>query len=210
MMTITENDKMTNYIVKLQIKLFLNQFERGKWVEHFTVQCYIGKALIVCFVVPSSGLCINLVIARFMYLFGTCHSWCHRDGDRGWELGGQKTTPERVQRYERQLTAQQKNERWQDNSDRRRLARQHPSNLLHSLTCEQDRRRTARGRLNRSLKLRHFIRSKFPHAQHEAHDAHAYIVYIIYVDPIFCILGCNYHNPGGDLFVLFATCQWKP
>ena len=55
---------MTNYIVKLQIKLFLNQFERGKWVEHFTVQCYIGKALIVCFVVPSSGLCINLVIAK--------------------------------------------------------------------------------------------------------------------------------------------------
>ena len=64
MTTITENDKMTNYIVKLQIKLFLNQFERGKWVEHFTVQCYIGKALIVCFVVPSSGLCINLVIAK--------------------------------------------------------------------------------------------------------------------------------------------------
>ena len=63
-MTITENDKMTNYIVKLQIKLFLNQFERDKWVEHFTVQCYTGKALIVCFVVPSSGLCINLVIAK--------------------------------------------------------------------------------------------------------------------------------------------------
>ena len=57
------------------------------------------------------------------------------------------------------------------------------------------------------FKLRHFIRSKFPHAWHEAHDAHAYIAYSIYVDPIFCILGCNSYNPGGDVFVLFGTCQ---
>ena len=146
-----------------------------------------------------------------MYLFGTCHSWCHRDGDRGWELGGQKMMPERVQRYERQLTAQQKNERWQDNSDRRRLARQHPSNLLHSLTREQDRRRTARGRLNRGSSFaissdRNFHMLGMRHMMH----MHNYVVYIIYVDPIFCILGCNYYNPGGDLFVLFAICQWKP
>ena len=37
-----------------------------------------------------------------------------------------KTTPDRVQMYGRQLTAQQKDER-QDNSDTKRLARHHPS-----------------------------------------------------------------------------------
>ena len=44
--------------------------------------------------------------------------------------------PERVQMYGRRLTAQQKDERQQDNSDKNRLARHHPSNLLHSLTRE--------------------------------------------------------------------------
>ena len=38
-----------------------------------------------------------------------------------------------------------------DNCDRRRLARQHPNNLLHLLTCGQDRQTTAQRRLNRAL-----------------------------------------------------------
>ena len=51
----------------------------------------------------------------------------------GWGLGGQKSMPERVHRYRRRLTTQQKDER-QDNRDRRWLVRQHPSDLLRSLT----------------------------------------------------------------------------
>ena len=38
--------------------------------------------------------------------------------------------------YGRQLTAQQKDERRQDNSDEKRLAHHHPSDLLRSLTRE--------------------------------------------------------------------------
>ena len=63
-----------------------------------------------------------------MYLWSVCnrfrveiyrftHSLQATD-DRGREVGGQKTTPEQVQRYRRQLTAQQKNEK-QHNRDRR-------------------------------------------------------------------------------------------
>ena len=52
-----------------------------------------------------------------------------------------------VQDYIRRLTAQQKNER-QHNRDRRRLVRQHPSDLLRSLTHGRDRQRTARRRLD--------------------------------------------------------------
>ena len=37
----------------------------------------------------------------------------------------------------RRLTAQQKDERQQDNGDTKRLAHYHLSNLLHSLTCER-------------------------------------------------------------------------
>ena len=55
--------------------------------------------------------------------------------------------PEQVQRYKRWLTVQQKDER-QDNCDRRWLAYQYLSNLLRSLTCGQDRRRTAQHCLN--------------------------------------------------------------
>ena len=44
--------------------------------------------------------------------------------------------PERVQMYGRWLTAQQTDERRQDNGDQKRLARHHPSDLLHSLTRE--------------------------------------------------------------------------
>ena len=45
--------------------------------------------------------------------------------------------PEQVQRYRRQLTTQQKDER-QDNYDRRRLARQYLNDLLCSLTRGRD------------------------------------------------------------------------
>ena len=45
--------------------------------------------------------------------------------------------PERVQMYGRQLTAQQKDERRQDNSDEKRLACCHPSDLLRLLTHER-------------------------------------------------------------------------
>ena len=58
---------------------------------------------------------------------------------RGLGLRGKKTMPEQVQGYRRRLTAKQKDER-QDNRDRRRLARQHPSDLLRSLTRGPDRR----------------------------------------------------------------------
>ena len=58
-------------------------------------------------------------------------------GDQGRGLEGQKTTPERVQMYGRQLTAQQKNERRQDNGDKKRLAHHHPSDLLCSLSRER-------------------------------------------------------------------------
>ena len=48
---------------------------------------------------------------------------------------------------------------------------QHPNDLLRSLTCEQDRRRTARRRLDNASS---FAILNFPHARCEAHDAHAY------------------------------------
>ena len=48
-----------------------------------------------------------------------------------------------LQRYRRQLSAQQRDEKRQYNSDRRQLAHQHLSDSLCSLTHEQDRRRAA-------------------------------------------------------------------
>ena len=47
------------------------------------------------------------------------------------------TMPEQVQMYERWLTAQQTDERRQDNKDKKRLARHHPSDLLHSLALRK-------------------------------------------------------------------------
>ena len=79
--------------------------------------------------------------------------------------------PEQVQRYGRWLTAQQKDERRHDNSDRRRLARQYLSDLLHSLTHERDRWRAARHHLDRALS---FTILNFPHARRQAHDVHVY------------------------------------
>ena len=67
---------------------------------------------------------------------------------KDWEDRRWRQTREQVQRYRRWLTAQQWNERWQDNSDRRWLACQHLSDLLRSLTRELDRWRTARHCLN--------------------------------------------------------------
>ena len=64
-----------------------------------------------------------------------------------------------------------RDERRQDNSDKKRLARQHPSYLLRSLTRERDRRRTTRRHLDSASS---FAISNFPRAPREAHDAHAY------------------------------------
>ena len=73
--------------------------------------------------------------------------------------------------YGRRLTVQQKDERRQDNCDKERLARQHWSDLLCSLICERDRRRTALRRLDSASS---FTISNFPRVPREAHDAHAY------------------------------------
>ena len=53
-----------------------------------------------------------------------------------------RTSPD-VKLSGRHLTAQQKDERRQDNSDKKQLVCQHPSDLLGSLTRERDRQRTA-------------------------------------------------------------------
>ena len=54
-----------------------------------------------------------------------------------------RTSPD-VKLSGRQLTAQQKDERRQGNGDKKQLACQHLSDLLGSLTREQDRQKTAR------------------------------------------------------------------
>ena len=88
-------------------------------------------------------------------------------GDRGRRLGRYKTTPKQVQIYGRRSTAQQKDER-QDNDDKKQLARHHPSDLLRSLTREQ----IGGGQHGViSPALPSFAISCAPH---EAPDAHAY------------------------------------
>ena len=80
--------------------------------------------------------------------------------------------PERVQRYGRWLTAQQKDEGRQDYCDKKRLVRQHPSDLLCSLIRERDRQRTAWHCLDSALSfadqsfhvlgVRHMMRMRIP------------------------------------------------
>ena len=71
----------------------------------------------------------------------------------------------------RQLAAQQKDDRQQDNGNKKRLAHQHPKDLLHSVICERDRRRTARCHLDSASS---FAILNLPRAPLEAHDAHVY------------------------------------
>ena len=79
--------------------------------------------------------------------------------------------PENEPRYKRQLTAQQRDERWQDNSDRRQLACQHLCNYFARWPVN----RIGRGQHGVvSTTLRHFVWLNLPRAQREAHDAHAY------------------------------------
>ena len=59
------------------------------------------------------------------------------------------------------VTVQQKDVR-QDNGDKKRLAYQHPSDLLRLLTYERDRQRTARCHLDRTSS---FYISNFPRAR---------------------------------------------
>ena len=74
--------------------------------------------------------------------------------------------------YERRrLTAQQKDERRQDNGDKKQLVRQHMSDLLRSLIRERNKQRTALHRIDSTLS---FAISNFPHAPRAAQDAHAY------------------------------------
>ena len=80
-----------------------------------------------------TGLCIVYVP------LGMCSSGCHRDSRTRKIEDDARTSP----MYGRWLTAQQKDERRQDNGDKKRLAHQHWSDLLRSLIRERDRRRTA-------------------------------------------------------------------
>ena len=63
------------------------------------------------------------VCPLWVYDWTTCRSWCNRAWWPYWGqgLGGQKSTPEQVQRYGRRLITQRNDER-QYNGDRRRLA----------------------------------------------------------------------------------------
>ena len=79
---------------------------------------------------------------------------------------------ERVQMYGRQLTAQQKDKRRQDNGDEKRLARHHPSDLLRSLTRERiggeqhgvisPALRASPFRTFHVLRVRHLMRMRIP------------------------------------------------
>ena len=73
----------------------------------------------------------------------------------------------RQNEYGRRLTAQQKDER-QDNSDKKRLVRHHPSDLLRSLSRERI------GGWKHVANASSFTISNFPCAPHEAPDAHVY------------------------------------
>ena len=74
--------------------------------------------------------------------------------------------------YGRRLTAQQKDERRQDNGDKKRLARHHPSDLLRSLSRERigggqhgvvsPALRASPFRTFHVLRVRHLMRMRIP------------------------------------------------
>jgi len=73
--------------------------------------------------------------------------------------------------YGRRLTVQQKDERRQNNGDKKRLERHHPSDLLRSLTHEW----IGGGQHGIvSQRFERFAIWNFPRAPREAPDAHAY------------------------------------
>ena len=74
--------------------------------------------------------------------------------------------------YGRRLTAQQKDERRQDNGDEKRLARHHPSDLLCSLTHERISG-GQHGGISPASALS-FAISNFACAMREVPDAHVY------------------------------------
>ena len=74
--------------------------------------------------------------------------------------------------YGRRLTAQQKDERRQDNSDEKRLVRHHPRDLLCLLTHERIGRRQ-HGSIS-PASASSFAILKFACATREAPDAHTY------------------------------------
>ena len=67
--------------------------------------------------------------------------------------------------------AQQKDERLQDNGDKKRLAHQHPKDLLRLVICERDRWRTAWCHVDSASS---FAILNLPRAPRGAHDAHVY------------------------------------
>ena len=86
--------------------------------------------------------------------------WCYTALTPSWESGAIL-----LSLHKNRLATQQKDERRQDNSERRQLARQHPSNLLRS---------AVNGEQYGVVLTLCFTISNFPHARREAHDADAY------------------------------------
>ena len=88
---------------------------------------YVCKSVRNGFTIEIYGFGLRTLLARAAH--GASASAMDDSEDRRqWQAR------ERVQRYRRRLTAQQRDERRQDNSDRRRLARQYLSDSLCSLT----------------------------------------------------------------------------
>ena len=90
-------------------------------------------------------VCLSVASLLFKFTHTFWHVPLVMQSRWGWRT--QKSTPQWVQINERWLTTQQKDER-KDHGDRRWLVGQHLSNLLGSLTHEQDRQSTAWCRLN--------------------------------------------------------------
>ena len=170
----------------LSMRLIIVQVRRmlvGPQSEVVLVCTYV--CMYVCMYV-----CIYVHYGFTIEIYGFMHSLhtslaraAHEAGSR-LRIREQKTMPERVQRYGRRLTAQQKDERRQDNGETKRLARQYLSDLLCSLTCEWGRRRHSMVSSRQRFELHHFVRSNFQHAQHEAHVAHKCIPQQLYYRPL--------------------------
>ena len=70
--------------------------------------------------------------------FGTCRSGCHRTMAQRLRSRARRIEDDaRTSPDVRRLTAQQKDEKRQDNGDKKRLARHYPSDLLCSLSRER-------------------------------------------------------------------------
>ena len=87
-----------------------------------------------------TGLRLKYTSQCIVYVpFGTCRSGCHRAMAHGMEFEVEDLEDRRRRQNESRcrLTAEQKDERRQDNDDKKRLARHHLSDLLRSPTRER-------------------------------------------------------------------------